>query len=325
MQISMKTIILLLMLVVLAGCKQKKKPSLSGDDPVELSDFIDFFQPLKLPFQYGDTLLPKQEKDSLLVSYNNFALFVPDTVLTKIYGKSVKPKIYALGKAEKPKGETFLFVKTSTKDKKALFILAFDTKQQFIASMPVLTPDNNRSTSQSMTMDRNFGITKAVALRNADGTLSDGKDVYVLDGDAKSFQLIMTDALNDKVTELINPIDTLQRKHKWAADYTNGKMNLVSIRDGRRNNQLSFFIHFETNSGACTGELKGEATITSSNIAEYREEGDPCVLRFVFTTKAVRLQELQGCGARRGLNCSFDGSYARKKFTTPSTKPAVKK
>ena len=44
--------------------------------------------------------------------------------------------------------------------------------------------------------------------------------------------LVMTDALNDKVTELINPIDTLLRKHKLSADYTNGKMNMVSIRDG---------------------------------------------------------------------------------------------
>src|SRR5688500_13101363 len=109
MHFSRKTIFLLFSLVLLAGCKQKKKPSLSGDDPVELSDFIDFFQPLKLPYHSGDTLLPKQERDSFLVSYKNFAQFIPDTVLTKIYGKEVKPNIYALGKAEKPKGETFLF------------------------------------------------------------------------------------------------------------------------------------------------------------------------------------------------------------------------
>ncbi len=44
----------------------------------------------------------------------------------------------------------------------------------------------------------------------------------------------MTDALEDKVTELLNPIDTFLRKHKYAADYGSGKLNLVSIRDGRK-------------------------------------------------------------------------------------------
>ncbi len=46
--------------------------------------------------------------------------------------------------------------------------------------------------------------------------------------------LIMTDALDDKVTELTNPIDTFSRKQKYTADYGRGKMNLVSIRDGRK-------------------------------------------------------------------------------------------
>ncbi len=63
----------------------------------------------------------------------------------------------------------------------------------------------------------------------------------------------MTDPLDDKITELINPIDTFSRKNKYAADYGTGKMNLVSIRDGRKNDQLTFFIHFEKNNGACTG------------------------------------------------------------------------
>ncbi|HEV7780511.1 MAG TPA: hypothetical protein VGO58_04550 [Chitinophagaceae bacterium] len=327
MRLSGKITCLLLALVLLAGCKQKKKPSLSGDDPVELSDFIDFFRALKLPYQYADTALPRQEKDSFLVSYTNFSRFIPDSVIDKVYGKGVKPKIYALGKAERPKAETYLFVKTSTKDKKALFILAFDSKQQFIASMPVLRPDNNKATAQSMVMDRTFGITKAVSLRNADGSMSDGKDVYVLSAETKSFLLIMTDALNDKVTELINPIDTLPRKNKLSSDYSNGKMNMVSVRDGRRAGQLSFFIHFEKSNGSCTGELKGEATIKSPTMAEYREEGDPCVLRFIFSANAVTLKEEEGCGNRRGLNCPFDGSFARKKYVKPAgnTKTNLKK
>lgn len=304
-------------LSLITGCKHKKKLSLSGEDPVAVSDFIEFFQPLKLSYQFSDTALQKKEKDSLLISYKIFTQFVPDSVLSNVYGKGVKPKIYALGKVEVPKAETYLFVKTSTNDKKAVFILSFDAKQQFTTAIAALRPDNNNATLQSMVMDKKYTITKTVLLKNADGTTSEGKDVYMLNADSKSFMLIMTDALNDKVTELINPIDTLTRKHKLAADYGTGKMNLVSIRDGRKNDRLTFFIHFEKNNGECTGELKGEAFLKSPTTAEYREGGDPCILKFTFSSISVGLKE-ENCGSRRGMQCSFDGSFGRKKWVKPA-------
>ena len=125
-------------------------------------------------------------------------------------------------------------------------------------------------------------MTRSVQQRNKDGNINEGKDVYVLNIDAKNFTLIMTDALVDN-TELVNPIDTLARKNKWSADYTNGKTNLVSIRDGRRSDRLNFFIHFDKNNGACSGEFKGEVQLKTANTAEYHEEGDPCILKFIFT------------------------------------------
>ena len=316
MFVCRKIILLFVALVIIIGCKQKKIPSLSGDEPVEVSDFIDFFQSVKLSYQLSDTALQKKEKDSLLISYKVFTQFVPDSILSKVYGKGVKPKIYAIGKVEVPKAETYLFVKTVTNDKKAFFILAFDVEEHFIAGMAALRPDNNKATFQSVVMDRKYTITKTVTLKNADGNTSEGKDVYVLNADAKNFMLIMTDALNDKITELINPIDSLPRKHKLAADYGSGKMNLVSIRDGRKNDRLSFFIHFEKNNGECTGELKGEAFLKSATTAEYRQAGDPCVLKFRFSSSSVSLQE-EHCGSRRGMQCSFDGSFGRKKWVKP--------
>lgn len=317
MPVLKRLVFLLLMSSLLLGCKSKKKPSLSGDEPVEVADFIDFFKPLTLPYQYADTSLLKKEKDSLLISYKNFTRFIPDTVLSKLYGKGTKPKIYALGRTEVPKAGTYLFVKTVNGEKRLLFILSMDRQQQFAAAMTGLQPDNNKATVQSVLMDKKYAIIKTVAIKNADGSFSEGKDVYALGADGKSFGLVMTDPLSDKVTELINPIDTLPRKNKFAADYTTGKMNMVSIRDGRRNDHLSFFIHFEKNNGECTGELKGEALIKTPTTAEYRHEGDPCVLKFIFSASAVTLQEVEGCGSRRGLNCSFNGSFARKKYTKP--------
>ena len=313
------------LIIGLGSCKGKKKISLSGDDPVEVSDFIEFFLPLNPPVQFSDSSLAKKEKDSLLISYKIFTQFVPDSVLRKVYAKGVKPKIYALGKTVVPKAEQYLFVKTMSADRRAYFLLAFDEKEQFIAGMPLLRPDKLSTTLQSVTLDRKYAITNTIARKNRDGTISEGKEVYVLNVAAKNFMLIMTEALEDKITELINPIDTLSRKHKWSADYTNGKMNLVSVRDGRKNDRITFFVHFEKDNGACTGELKGEAIIKSSNTAEYKEEGDPCRLKFIFSSNSVTLKEEEGCGSRRGLKCSFDGSFARKKYVKPSAGNKQKK
>jgi hypothetical protein len=311
-----KLLILLLAIALIAGCKQKKKPSLSGEEPVEVTDFIDFFQPLILPVQFNDSVLNKKEKDSLLIGYKVFTQFVPDSIISKAFGKGLKPRIYPLGKVEISKAETYLFSKIIAGDKKAIFVLSFDNKQQFIAGMPALRLDQQSATLQTVVMDKRYTITKTVMRKNADGSMGEGKDVYVLNADAKNFMLIMTDALDDKITELINPIDTLPRKSKYSADYGTGKLNLVSIRDGRKADRITFFIHFEKDNGECTGELKGEAIMKSSTMAEYREDGDPCVLKFNFTSSSVILTE-ESCGSRRGLKCLFDGNYIRKKEVKP--------
>ncbi|NOT52280.1 MAG: hypothetical protein HOP10_13495 [Chitinophagaceae bacterium] len=308
----------IIVLALLASCGgKKKKPSMTGEEKVEISDFIDFFQPVRLPFYYADSMMNKKQKDTFLISYKIFTQFVPDSVLGKVYGKNTKISIHALGKFVVPKAETYLFVKTTTTDKKVIFILAFDRDQKYAATLPSLRPDQVRTTFQSVTMDKKLGITKMVQRKNANGTISEGKDVYVFDRNVNDFTLVMTDALEDKPMELINPIDTLPRKHKWSADYLNGKRNLVSVRDGRRNDRISFFIHFEKNNADCIGELKGEAKITSSNSAEFRVDGDPCVLTLIFSSSSVRLREEEGCGNHRGIQCLFDGSFSRKKETKP--------
>lgn len=305
-------------MLLLAGCKPKKKPSLSGEEPVEISDFIDFFPATKLPYQFADTSLDKKDKDSLFISYKVFSQFVPDSVSQKLFGKGTKPKLYPLAKAVTGNGEeTYLFAKAVSGTTRTAFVIAFDKKNEFAGSIALLKPDRYQSTQQTAGMDSRFTLSKNVYRKNSDGSTSEGKDVYVLNSAAKDFMLIMTDPLDDKVTELINPIDTFSRKLKYTADYGSGKMNLVSIRDGRKKGTLTFFIHFEKNNGACTGELKGDATIKSATVAEYRENGEPCSLRFTFSSSSVSVKELGGCGARRGLRCSFDGTYPRKKEAKP--------
>ena len=308
--------------LVLAACKHKKKTvSLSGEDPIESSDFIEFFQPLKLAAGFTDSIFLRKEKDSLQISYKIFTQFVPDSLFHKVFGKSVKPKIFALGRVQVPKAEQYLFAKIIAGDKKAVYVLAFDNKDQYMAGLPLLWPVKNSSMTQTVVMDRKFVITRNVMKKNADGSSSEGRDVYVLNEGGKNFMLIMTDALDDRPTELINPIDTLPKKNKITGDYTTGKMNLVSIRDGSKTDRVRFFIHIEKNNGECTGELRGEARLKSPNFAEYRQDGDPCTLEFRFTANAVSLKEA-GCGSYRSLRCLFDGNFPKKR--EPKPKPARK-
>lgn len=324
-----KYCLLLFLAAGLAACHSKKKPSLAGEEPVEVTDFIDFFPDVTLPYQVADTSLLKKDRDSLLISYKVFTQFVPDSILVTAFGKSTKPKIYPIGKATAKKtDETYLLAKAVSGTKRTAFIIAFDKKGNFIAAMPLLQYSQPSAIHQTASLEGNLTFSKIYSRKNADGSTSEGKDVYGLNSEGKNFMLIMTDPLDDKVTELINPIDTFSRKQKFTGDYGSGKMNLVSIRDGRKNNMLSFFIHFEKNNGDCNGELKGEAIMRSATQAEYREAGELCALQFTFTASSVTIKELEGCGSRRGLRCSFDGVYPRKKEIKPkvvkSKKPSGK-
>lgn len=297
---------------------------MSGDEPVEVNDFINFFPESPFPYQFADTSLSKKDNDSLLISYKVFTQFVPDSFLTHVFGTKTKPKLYPMARVKGD--ETYLFAKAVGGSKKAAFVLAFDKDKKFITAMPVLQPDQSAATQQSVSIDSRYNLYKNLIRKNADGTTSDGKDVFILNNESKSFMLIMTDALEDKVTELINPIDSFARKQKFTADYGSGKMNLVSIRDGRKKGMITFFIHFEKDNGNCTGELKGEAKMISNTMAEYKEAGQPCSIQFNFTSSSVTIKELGGCGSSRGLRCSFDGVYPRKKevktksTTTKNTK-----
>lgn len=132
--------------------------------------------------------------------------------------------------------------------------------------------------------------------------------------------LILTDPLEDHPTELINPIDTLPKKNKLSADYTAGKMNLVSIRDGRKPNRILFFIHFEKNNHECIGELKGEAVLKSPTLAVFNSNSDLCMLQLSFTPATVTIKELEGCGSHRGLHCVFEGTFIKKKEVSKKKK-----
>ncbi|RYY52476.1 MAG: hypothetical protein EOO09_21300 [Chitinophagaceae bacterium] len=299
------------------GCKSPEPASLDGDEPVSFKAFSGLFPEASLPLNISDTSFAKKEKDSAALAPKLLLQFVPDSMQQRLFGKT-KPKIFPVARVN---GDiTYLFVKSVAADKKAAWVFAFDKKEHLLASMNFIQPDNSANTQQSSQFDRKGAIYKNITRRNNDGTISEGKDVFSFDPSIPGFGLVYTDALDDKQPELVNPIDTFSRKHKFSADYGTGKNNIVSFRDGRKSDRLDFFLHFEKGAD-CTGELKGEAILRSATTAEYRLSGDPCSILFTFSANAVTIKEIDGCGAHRGLRCSFNGSFAKKKSPKPKKSP----
>ncbi len=305
--------VLIVFFMISFACKSDKKILMSGDEPVAVTDIVDFFQPLSLNFQITDERLKMPANDSLLISKAVFTQLIPDSVLSKVLGRNVKSKFYPIGKINVSENETYLIAKSVIGSKSKAYIIFLGKKFEFVSMLPFLEPDSDPSTSQSSSIDKRFSISKIVLKKHADGSLSDGKDVYAFDFPSKSLILILTEALDEKDVELINPIDTFKRENKFSADYSLNKKNLVSVRDGRKPDMIYFFIHIEKDNGDCKGELKGEASFINSKTAIYNQNGDPCSLELSFSPNSVRIKELDGCGLHRGLNCHFDGSFPKKK------------
>lgn len=285
-------------------------------------NFSKKFQAASLPYQLSDTGFLKNEDTSALRNVQ-FQTLIADSVKQKLVGKTTGVKLIPLAKIEQEGGENYFIIKAVSGNKKAAMLTVFNKDKTYGASFPFLIPDTKRETHQNSLIDKSYSITRGVSSRDDDDVIIEGKDVYVYNADAKDFILIMTDLLDDSDRELINPIDTFAREHKFSGDYTNGSNNLVSIRDGRTENEPSFFIHFEKKDG-CKGEIKGNLLMTSTTTAVYREGGNPCVLEFKFSGNKVTVKEVGGCGTYRDLKCTFDATYTRKKEAGEAEKTSKK-
>lgn len=305
-----------------AACSSKKKQLLDTEEVV-LTEFIDFFPEITLPFHLADTMLVKKSPDSLRIGNKIFSQFVPDSVLQPVFGKKAKPQLYPIGKIEVKDAETYLLVKSSLGTKRAAYALVFE-QDSFKSVLPLVVSTATPSTKeqQMANIDSRYTITTVRQRTAPDGQVVYQKDVFIYNPEG-IFMLILTES-NDqanKKNKLLNPIDTLPATHKHTGDYLGETRNLVSFRDSHRKGYLSFFIHFEKDKGACIGELKGDAQITGANSARYTENNGTCVIEFSFSGNTVTMKELEGCGSYRDIKCFFEGKFTRKKkATTPAAR-----
>lgn len=313
----------LLWILTITACSNEKKNTAPEEEDVTAFNYEAFstrFKEASLPYQLADSTLMDNE-DTASFRSEVFASYITDSVKAKLLGKATKIKYVPLVHLKQGNKEQYFVIKATSGNKKAALLAVFDKDANFLDAFPFLVPDTDPKTNQVSTLDKYFSITRAITRKMPDDAIAEGKEVYAFDSKTKSFALVMTDVLEDGTQELINPIDTFSRKNQYAGDYVKDKRNMVSIRDGRNENEISFFVHFERMNGECNGELKGTALMTSSKTAVYNTGGDPCVLEFHFTAKSVRLKEAEGCGQYRGVKCVIEGSFPKKRETkTDSTK-----
>lgn len=307
------------LITVLDSCGHRASEGSNHPQKIEPDDFLAMFHQMSVPVIFADSSLQKKSTDSPL-TWTAFGQFIPDSLLHKNFGKSLKPRLYACGKIQVKNAETYLFIKALTSSKKILYLVCLDKDRNFKTGMPIVLREDDSDLRYSTTIDNKYAISISRVRKDADGRAVFVRTVFVYNEEGV-FTLIMRESNEGKprTAQIYNPIDTLSHKHKFTGDYLQDKRNFISFRDGKNNAMLRFFVHFEKDNGTCKGELKGEARFVSSSIARYIASGDPCSLEFSFTDKNVHMRELEGCGNHRDIRCFFEGVYIKHK--EPVAKP----
>ena len=314
----MKNCLVLCLLLFMGGCKDKKI-DFSGEVPVKISDFIGAFPKILPNFFVADTSIDKVA-DTITIGIKGLQQFFPDSAIIQIVGNSKKLIIHPVGIIEKEK-ENYLLINFKTPKKITnLAVFVLDKKNKYLASKLLLSSINEDGYTHFISINREptFLISKEKRGKDEVNKFSRTGWVYTRAG---IFMIVINDTNEDpQKIGIINPIDTLPKKNKYSGEYVQDKKNYLSVRDTKKPNVYQFFIHFEKNEGSCIGELKGELKMKNANSAQFKENGDPCIIDFRFEENEVILKEEGRCGNHRGIKCIFNDSFVKKKETHKSKK-----
>jgi len=309
----LKMMLVFIPIAFLTSCRHKASDNGGELKKIDPDDFRAMFRALTLPVSFADSVLSRKSTDSPLAQ-SVLSQFIPDTLIQKHFGKTIKPRLYASGKLVVKNAEIYLFIKALSPSKKILYVACLDKDGKFQVGMPLLIREDDSEIRYAAAIDNKYAISVSRLRKDGDGRTFFVRTVYVYNAEGV-FTLIMRESneVKPKSTQIYNPIDTFSHKHKFTGDYAQDKRNFISFRDGKNNLVVRFFVHFEKDNGNCKGELKGEARFVSSTVARYIANGDPCSLEFNFTEKTVRMKELEGCGNHRDIRCYFEGIYDKHK------------
>lgn len=308
---SVSRLILILSILAVASCRERKV-SLASDEDLAPEEFVSSFGEMSLPWSLTEEALSRKPADSFLVNPALVRRFVPDSVYRKEFRKSDRPKFHAIGRISVKDGESYLLLRASTAARTAAYLLCFDELDSFRVSMPVMRLPSEPRYRMEFSVDRRHVMSKVRTHTSRGGQALYRKDAWVYNS-AGVFTLVLTES-NEPVEdeEVYNPIDTFPSTRPLSGDYRISSRDFVSIRDGRSDKRLLFFLHMERKEGQCTGELRGEIDMVAPGIAQYNRADDHCMLEFAFRGNTVTVRELSACGNRRSVRCTFSGTYRRK-------------
>jgi hypothetical protein len=296
----------------LFACGEKTK-DINTDEGIETTDFMLSFPEKPLPIQFGSKDVTKKESDSFFIKSSVVSKFIPDSVFKKDFPKTKNTKFYrkARYKAEETE-ETYLFLAAEEKNKKIIYLVCFNEKNEFAAGMKLWEKSNDPGVTMEAGVDKRLTIIQTKNRETAEKKSYYEKSAFVYNTEGL-FTLILTEsnAPVEKQT-IYNPIDTVGKKNLLSGDYKLDDKNFVSIRDASKAGKLQFFIHIEKSAGKCSGSLRGDLVQIKPKVFHYSKADDHCVLEFSFNGKRLQVRELEACGNHRGVRCSFDGKYNKK-------------
>lgn len=310
---NMKICISFFIAVALFLSCSNKKASLSGSEKIEIKDFLDGFKDLKLPFFVYDSNASKLS-DTTIISKEVFSQFIPDSILSSDFNKEKKIQIHTIGKYEVKNNETYVLVNVSSKKLLVTYLLVFTKEKMFSAGIPLYKSSFDSKYNYSTSLDKRLTINFTKSIKSASNEILYYRTTYV-HNNAGTFTIVLTETNDNqkKATVISNPLDTFPQKYKYSGDYIKNETNFISIRDGSKPMVYKFFIHFENKNTECTGELKGELTMTSLDKGIFSEKNGPCVIDFTFSGREIKVKERGVCGSYRGIKCFFNDHFTRKK------------
>jgi hypothetical protein len=313
----------MILLLLLFACKDKKQRTVADAD-LTIKEFIELIPQAKLPFIVHDSTLQKKENDSAALNLTLFQSFVPDSIFKQQYTSTKQLKLFALGKSTDAQKGNYVFIKSINGKRRAVHLYYFNEKNAYVGTAVLLDNSSATKANRYTRIDSRYNIALIKEQKTVTGELWTDETIYYMDANGKMI-LAMTNSTEDKSDEIMgNPIDTLPRKNKYSADYSNDKKNLVSIRDGSTAKTFQFFIHFSKQNGDCVGEIKGEGEFTAAGKGVFHDKDSDCEILFNFSSGSVSIKETNGCGSYRGITCFFEGTYIKKK-APPKPKTTVKK
>jgi len=293
------------------GCKNEAD-ELSGDKPVKAENFLKAFPVLRTPVIISDTGLV-HFGDTTIISYSVLSQFIPDSVLTaQLGGQSHKAVIHPAG-AIRNDNNDYLLAKFTLNKRNELLVFVLGADHKYVTSLALLSgheAGDAYNHSVSVTVEPTFIIRQEKA--GKDNQLLYSRHGFAFNNASKNFTEVMNESNEqERTTDVINPIDTFPATNKFSGQYVRDDKNFISVRDGKDAVTYAFFMHFEKNNGECTGELKGQMSLTDEKNAVYQQSGDPCVIHFKFSASSIMVKEEGNCGNHRGITCPFDFTFKK--------------